>query len=100
MLRFQGGERLLVGAGLAGVLAACGAGADAAPAPKATALTCDDSVKTSFKPDANTTVLLVKAFKTGDPLILSGSAAPDTLVASKDVCVVKLNVGPGNPGPA
>lgn len=100
MLRFQSGERLLVGAGLAGLLAACSGGAGAVRAPQATALTCDDSMKTSFKPDANTTVLLVKAFKTGDPLILTGSAAADTPVASKDVCVVKLNVGPGNPGPA
>ena len=66
-----------------------------------TALTCDDSMKKAFKPDANTTVTLVKAFKKGDRLALSGTpASPPPLVASTDVCLVKLNVGPGNPGPA
>jgi feruloyl esterase len=56
-------------------------------------------MKTAFKPDANTTVLLVKAFKKGDALILSGTPSASTPTASNDVCVVKLNVGPGNPGP-
>jgi hypothetical protein len=64
------------------------------------ALVCDESMKTAFKPDANTTVLLVKAFKKGDPLLLTGSATSTTPLAGNDVCVVKLNVGPGNPGPA
>jgi feruloyl esterase len=73
--------------------------APAAPAAQAT-LACDESMKTAFKPDANTAVLLVKAFKKGDPLLLTGSATSDTPVAGNDVCVVKLNVGPGNPGPA
>lgn len=73
--------------------------APAAPAPQAT-LACDESMKSAFKPDANTTVLLVKAFKKGDPLLLTGSATSGTPVAGNDVCVVKLNVGPGNPGPA
>ena len=78
-----------------------------APAPATTpaqapvALTCDDSMKTAFKPDTNTTVLLVKAFKKGDSLALSGTAAtPAPPVAVTDLCFVKLNVGPGNPGPA
>src|SRR5467141_1874909 len=62
-----------------------------------TALICDDSMKTAFKPDANTTVTLVKAFKAGDPLLLSGAPTASTPIASKDVCLVKLNVGPGNP---
>ena len=35
------------------------------------ALTCDDSMKTAFKPDANTTVLVVKSFKAGDPIALT-----------------------------
>ena len=65
-----------------------------------TALTCDDSMKSAFKPDANTTVTLVKAFKAGYPLLLSGTPTPTTPIASKDVCMVKLNVEPGNPGPA
>lgn len=86
---------------------ACG-GSDApapAPAPAAapapTALTCDDTMKTAFKPDANTSVTLVKAFKKGDSLALSGTlAAPTPPVAANDLCLVKLNVGPGNTGPA
>lgn len=64
-------------------------------------LACDDSLKTAFRPDALTTVVLVKAYKKGDPLALSGTpATPAPPVAAHDVCVVKLLVGPGNPGPA
>ena len=68
--------------------------------PVAQNLVCDDTMKANFKPDANTTVLHVKSFKKGDPLLLSGAAAANTPVAMSDVCVVKLLVGPGNPGPA
>ena len=83
------------------MLPACGGDDDApAPAPAPVALTCNDSLKTAFKPDANTTVTLVKQFRKGESLMLTASAAPTALVASNDVCVVKLNVGPGNPGPA
>ena len=70
-----------------------------APAPAPVALTCDDTMKTAFVPDANTTVLVVKSFKAGDPIALSGTTGtPPT--AQQDLCFVKLNVGPGNPGPA
>ena len=63
-------------------------------------LACDDSMKSAFKPDALTTVVLVKAFKRGDALALSGTpATPAPPVAANDVCVVKLLVGPGHPGP-
>src|SRR6267378_3603135 len=102
--------------GVQGGLAMAGAGENGRPASAACdgddsdeddncaptiALTCDDSMKTAFRPDANTTVTLVKAFKKGDRLALSGTpASPPPLVASNDVCLVKLNVGPGNPGPA
>ncbi|WP_242665969.1 tannase/feruloyl esterase family alpha/beta hydrolase [Paraburkholderia ginsengiterrae] len=55
-------------------------------------------MKTAFKPDANTTVTLVKAFKKGDDINLNGKASGVT--AANDECLVKLNVGPGNPGPA
>jgi len=86
-------------------LQACGGGDDSpapapAPAPAPTALTCDDSMKAAFKPDANTTVLLVKSFKKGDPLLLTGTATGSTPIAANDLCFVKLQVGPGNPGPA
>ncbi|MEO6320050.1 MAG: tannase/feruloyl esterase family alpha/beta hydrolase [Polaromonas sp.] len=82
----------------AALLSACGNGSNDTAAP--VSLNCDDSIKTSFKPDANTSVLLIKAFKKGDPLLLTGAATATTPLADNDVCVVKLNVGPGNPGPA
>lgn len=87
------------------MLAACGGDGDDVdntPSPPDTAaqqLSCDDSIKSKFKPDALTSVLLVKAFKQGEPLLLSGSADSTTPIASADVCVVKLLVGPGIPGP-
>ncbi len=90
-------------------LSACGGGDSTpaaappppAPAPAPVALACDDSMKAAFKPDANTTVLLVKQFKQGDALLLDGSApTANTPTAQKDLCFVKLQVGPGNPGPA
>ncbi len=62
-------------------------------------LTCDDTMKEEFRPDSLTTVLLVKAFNKGDALTLS-TPTPTTPIAANDVCVVKLLVGPGNPGPA
>lgn len=87
-------------------LGGCGSNDDNSPGNSGTqqaaqtTLACDDSMKTAFKPDANTSVLLVKAFKKGDPLLLTGTASADTPTATNDVCMVKLNVGPGNPGPA
>lgn len=97
----------MIFAALAG-LAGCGSSDDSnssnTPAVSQTVaetkLSCDDSIKTGFKPDTNTTVLLVKAFKKGDALLLSGTATATTPTASNDVCMVKLNVGPGNPGPS
>ncbi len=71
-----------------------------AGAPPAQKLACDDSMKTRFAPDASTTVLMVKAFNKGDALLLTGAASPSTPVAQNDLCFVKLNVGPGNPGVA
>jgi tannase/feruloyl esterase len=62
-------------------------------------LKCDDTLKDDFRPDSLTTVLLVKAFNKGEALTLS-TPTSTTPVAGNDVCVVKLLVGPGNPGPA
>jgi hypothetical protein len=81
------------------LLTACGGNVgSAATVAVAQPLTCDDSMKTAFKPDANTTVIVVKAFKKGDDLNLNGTLSGVT--AANDLCMVKLNVGPGNPGPA
>jgi len=87
---------------IAAALTACMGGGDDAPAAPTTAttLTCDDSIKTGFKPDANTQVVLVKSFKAGDALTLNASVPTGTPTAAKDVCLVKLMVGPGNSGPA
>jgi hypothetical protein len=80
----------------AAILSACGGGNSTA---QPTGLACDDGIKTAFKPDANTTVLLVKAFKQGDPVSLSGTpATPTPQNAPADLCLVKLLVGPGNAG--
>jgi feruloyl esterase len=85
---------------LFGAIAACGGSDGTTPAPTPTALTCDDSMKTAFVPDAQTQVRLVKAFKKGDALLLSGTATASTPIAGNDMCFVKLLVGPGHPGPA
>lgn len=83
---------------VAALLSACG-GNDGG-APPSVALTCDDTLKAAFKPDAQTSVVAVRAFKRGDALLLSGTPSGSTPTAASDVCMVKLNVGPGNPGPA
>jgi feruloyl esterase len=86
-----------------------GGGALAAVAPPR--ITCDDSMKSGFRPDADTTVVAVKAFKKGERLTLGGAAASPAAggggpggganaVAANDICMVKLVVGPGNAGPA
>ena len=93
--------RLLASAAALG-LAACGSSESIIPeTPAAPAtLSCNDTMKTGFAPDANTRVLLVKAFKQGEPLLVGGAATSATPTATRDVCMVKLLVGPGNPGAA
>ena len=56
-------------------------------------LACDDSIKTAFKPDGDTTVVAVRQIKKGEALIAQDSASPIT--AAADLCLVKLLVGPG-----
>lgn len=82
------------------MLSGCGGGSDSTTPATPVALRCDDSIKTGYKPDAQTSVLLVKVYKKGDPLVLGEAVTPQTPVAANDLCLVKLNVGPGNPGPA
>lgn len=83
----------------------------AASAPAyAGVLVCDDTLKHAFRPDALTTVLLVHQFKAGDTLTLGppkpGGGGGMVLAggpparAKSDLCLVKVLVGPGNPGPA
>ena len=63
-----------------------------------------DSLKQSFQalfpPDDLTTVTLVRPFAKGDPLVLSEPATDQSPRAPDDLLLVKLIVGPGNPGPA
>ena len=72
------------------------------PAPSAVAnslpLACDEGIKSAFKPDAMTSVVAVQSLKKGDRVFVSDSGMPVSLAA--DLCLVKLQVGPGNPGPA
>ena len=88
---------LACAAGLALALTVCSPAAFSKDERKL--LSCDDSMKSEFRPDSLTTVLLVKAFKQNDPLTL-GTPTSTTPIAANDVCMVKLLVGPGNPGPA
>jgi feruloyl esterase len=93
------GRRLaltLAASAMALLLQACGGGS-ATTATTASVRTCDDGLKTSFQPDADTTVLLVKSFKAGDTVQLSGTPTQPAPVAPVDLCLVKLLVGPGHP---
>ena len=56
-------------------------------------LACDDGIKAAFKPDATTTVVAVRAIKAGEALVAVDSQQPIT--AARDMCMVKLLVGPG-----
>jgi len=67
-------------------------------APAATPV-CDDGLK-SLDLGTGATVTLVKAFKSGDVLSLASPAAAGSITVQADVCLVKMTVGPGSPGPA
>ena len=56
-----------------------------------------EAAKAIFAEDPDTQVRLVRAFAKGDPMALDGS--PTAQKAPADLCVVKLMVGPGHPGP-
>jgi Tannase and feruloyl esterase len=63
---------------------------------------CEASaIQRAFRHRSKTTVLLAKAYKQGEPLVLSATpATPPAPTAAADVCFVKLLVGPGSPGTA
>lgn len=95
-----------------GALAALPAAAQTGQPDAAVALSCDDRLAVAMERNTGTKVLLVKSFKKGDSLVVSGKhgGAPASAVegtgggaapvAKVDLCLVKLLVGPGNPGPA
>ena len=67
----------------------------------ATGMACNDKIKSAYRADDNTTVLLVKLFESGEAIALANSPrTPAPPIATSDLCLVKLVVGPGNPGPA
>jgi hypothetical protein len=84
---------LLVALLLGAMATACSSLSTPATAP----LGCDDKLKAAFKPDPQTSVVAVLAYKKGDKIFVSDSASPVTLAA--DMCMVKIKVGPGQPGP-
>jgi feruloyl esterase len=60
---------------------------------------CDDRLATAFAPNRDAQVLLVKAFKAGEPVALANTpATPAPPVAPVDLCLIKVLVGPGHPG--
>lgn len=84
------------------ILSACAPGARIAAGSTGQALRCDRSIDAVFAADAETKVVLVKAFRKGEVLVLdtpTTPSAPAAPVAADDLCLVKLMVGPGNPGP-
>jgi feruloyl esterase len=80
----------------AAFLQACTSVAPVAPAALAAnrALACDDSLKATFKPEANTTVVAVRRVAKGEQVIAVDSTTPVTI--ARDLCLVKLLVGPGS----
>jgi feruloyl esterase len=104
----------VIAAGLVCVtLNACVSGGTIAPPTASAALACDDGLKAAMRSHTDTKVLLVTPFKKDEPLLLAArspgtaratavEAAPSARppVAGADLCLVKLLVGPGNPGPA
>jgi len=56
-------------------------------------LSCDDGIKTAFRPDADTSVVAVRLVKKGEEL--KAPDAPQPVTAAADLCLVKLLVGPG-----
>ena len=81
----------------AAVLVAC-AGLESPPMAQAP-MACDLQGIGQLNIDAQTRIIAVQSFKAGDEIRLANSPAPHVKTAA-DVCMVKLVVGPGNPGPA
>jgi hypothetical protein len=57
------------------------------------------ALEKAFAGEPLTSVTLVKAFNAGEPLVITEPVTERTIRAPRDLCLVKLNVGPGNPGP-
>ncbi len=77
-----------------------GLGVHAASARAQVARACNDEIKMAFASDPQVKVVLVKEFHQGAPLVLPDDAPATAPKLANDLCLVKLLVGPGNPGPA
>lgn len=86
--------------------------AQAKQEPLAEAYGCGERLKLAMSRDPATEVLLVKQFRKGDSLVLKdaspgansaaaveGGKKAGPPIAGSDLCLVKLLIGPGNPGP-
>lgn len=60
----------------------------------------NDAARTAFGDDPLTSVIATKTFRKGEALVISEPISEWTPMAPADLCLVKINVGPGNPGPA
>ncbi|TCM20736.1 tannase/feruloyl esterase [Novosphingobium sp. PhB165] len=58
-----------------------------------------DNLVAAIENDDLTRIVLIRQFKKGESLVIDEPASPHTPVAPSDLCLVKLIVGPGNPGP-
>lgn len=61
---------------------------------------CDSSLASALADDPQARIVMVRKFSKGERLVLPGDKAPQAAAATNDLCMVKLIVGPGNPGPA
>ncbi|WP_342132610.1 tannase/feruloyl esterase family alpha/beta hydrolase [Hydrogenophaga sp. OTU3427] len=96
MIRVSRRSGLIAIAGLA-TMAACTSPTTVQVEPVAQA--CDLNGIGKLNIDSQTRVIAVQNFKAGEVVRLANSPAPDVKTAV-DVCLVKLVVGPGHPGPA
>ncbi len=81
------------------VLAACSSTPQAPSSSADTPLACDMQGIGQLKIDPQTRIIAVRSFKAGEAVRLENSPEPFPKTTA-DVCMVKLVVGPGNPGPA
>lgn len=92
-------SRLTVGTALSvGVVALVGCSSIEGNNLATSPMPCDMQGIGKMKLDAQSKVLAVHFFKAGDEVRLANSPEPH-VKTSVDVCMVKLVVGPGNPGP-
>ncbi|MDE2303343.1 MAG: tannase/feruloyl esterase family alpha/beta hydrolase [Sphingomonadales bacterium] len=61
---------------------------------------CDASLAAAVAGDGGTRIVLTRAFRAGEALALDEKVTDRTPRAAHDLCLVKLVVGPGHPGPA